>query len=109
MDINVNFRLFGDSMSQEILTTVKQLGKKMANVQEVLDAVNEQQVAIQTELTSVSALLTEVRQLLAQGETVLADELLATIQANTQALTDSIAATDATTASVDAVNGDPVI
>lgn len=79
----------------------------MASIQEIIAATKEQQTLIGSTLSSINALITEVRQLLAVGSVEEADAFLAEIQANSQALFDAGVANTEVAALVDAVNGDP--
>lgn len=107
MDINININ-FNSKTVKSIFKQIILLGEKMASIKEIIEATAEEQTLIASTLKSIDALVKEVRQLLASGDIAQADEFLAEIQANSQALFEAGVKNTEVAALVDAVNGDPV-
>lgn len=102
--MNLNFNFFDAESSKKILN---QLELQMASIQEIIAATKEQQTLIGSTVTSINALIAEVRQLLSVGNVAEADAFLAEIQANSLALAEATVENTEVAALVDAVNGDP--
>lgn len=92
-----------------IVTKVISLEKKMASLQDILNASREQQDGIKAALLTTVSLVKEVRQLIASGNIPDADAFLAEIQANSQALVAAAVENSTLANEVDAINGDPAI
>jgi len=109
MDFNFNFRGFSEKSVNSLLTKLDILEKQMATIQEIIEATKQEQSLIKSALGSIAALVTEVRQLLAVNDVAGADQLLADIQANSEALVQAGIENTEVAAMVDAVNGDPAV
>jgi|APLak6261664640_1056046.scaffolds.fasta_scaffold01095_5 hypothetical protein len=108
MAINLNF--FGKKTAKNIITLLQQQELNiMATLQDIKDAVAGITDAVAAQQASFDLLITEVRQLIAQGDITGADELLAEMAADRQAIIDAAAANANLTAEVDSANGDPLI
>jgi nitrate reductase beta subunit len=92
-----------------ILKKLSNLETKMATIQDVIDAATAQQNVIVAAVESINVMVTEVRQLLAQGDNAAADALLAEIAANSQKMVEATLVNTEVAHLVDAVNGDPVV
>ena len=109
MDFNFNFKGLSESSLNPILNKLTLLEEQMATLQEIIEATRAEQSLITGALASISALVVEVRQLLAANDVAGADQLLADIQANSAALVQAGIENTEVAAMVDAVNGDPVV
>lgn len=97
---------------KELLKRVKQLELQMSQAQEII---NQVKVALEanndllaSQQASFDLLVTEVKQLIAQGDLTGANELLDMIAAQKVEIMAAAEANTTLTAEVDAVNGDPV-
>jgi hypothetical protein len=106
MDLNFNFKL---TLDRELLNAINNIGNKMATLQDIKNELAGITDAVAAQKTSFDLLVTEVRQLLVQGDIVGADNLLAEIQADKEAIMAAVALNTSLAAEVDAINGDPVV
>lgn len=104
MDININFN---STSIKRIFKQLQILGEEMASIKDIIEAAAAEQSIIKSVLNSTAALVTEVRQLLAAGDIAQADEFLAEIQANSEALFKANTVNTEVASLVDAINGDP--
>lgn len=106
MKIDVNLSVLSDHRLDTVIELITKLGEKMATVKDVFDAVLAQQAIIAQGVGEVTALVVEVKKLIAMGVDPLETQaLLDKIAATNQVMTDGFAAIDALTAEVDAANG----
>jgi hypothetical protein len=106
MDLNFNFKI---SLDREILNAINHIGNKMATLQDIKNELSGITDAVAAQKTSFDLLVTEVRQLLTQGDIIGADNLLAEIQADKEAIMAAVALNTELAAQVDAVNGEPPV
>lgn len=107
MDINLNINC-RDKRIDDLLSNLNQIGKDMAGVKEVIEAVRAEQNLIAGALQTIKSLVTEAKQLLEQGNLEGLDELLSEVEANSEALVHATIEGSEAAALLDANNGDPV-